>query len=225
MNKMKITKISNRNIIFTTKENSDWDLNLGLILGKKHNFIVDTGMGASNVKAMLDYLGDDSKPIIAINTHAHVDHIMGNWALESSQIVSHILCHEIMNKEWDKSQWDYIENNREYFDKEIIKCLPNVVFEGSMHFPEDGISLFHTPGHTEDSISVFDSSDKVLYIGDNFGVAKEKALIWTENLDQAKNLIETYKEYEFEICVPSHCQPQSREIISLLEKALAETLK
>ena len=37
-------------------------------------------------------------------------------------------------------------------------------------------------------------------------------------------MINAYKQYDFDICIPSHSQPQSREIISLLEAAYAEDL-
>ena len=222
---MDITKITDRNIIFTVPENADNDVNLGLILGKKHNFIIDTGMGASSVNAILDYLGDNLKPIVAINTHAHEDHILGNWVLEDSLIVSHVLCRELMNKNWDGKIKEDIQKNREYFDDEIRKCLPNLVFEGSLCFPEDGISVFHSPGHTEDCVSVYDSVDKILYIGDNFGVLEGVAQLWTKDLDSARRLIEAYKQYDFNICIPSHSKPQTREIIMLLQTALAEALK
>jgi len=219
---MKVTKITDRHIMFTVPENADYNMNLGLILGKKHNFIIDTGMGASNVNAILEYLAGDPKPIVVVNTHAHADHIMGNWVLEDSLIVSHTLCRDIMDKQWDRDIKEIIHKNREYYDDEIHKCLPNLVFEGSLQFPEDGISIFHTPGHTEDCISVYDAVDKVLYIGDNFGVSDGVAHLWAKGLHASQCLIETYKQYDFDICIPSHSEPQTREVITLLEIAVAK---
>jgi len=219
---MKITELTKRNIIFTVPENEEYDLNLGLIRGKKHNFIIDTGMGASNVSAILEYLGDDPKPIIAVNTHFHEDHILGNWALEDRIIVAHKLCRELIDKHWDGQLKRDIEKNRKYFDDKICKCLPNMVFEGSLHFPEDGVSLFHTPGHTDDGISVYDAVDKALYIGDNFGVIDGVAHIWTKPPGNIKPLLEIYKQYDFDICIPSHSKPQTKEVIALLEAAYKE---
>jgi len=225
---METTKVTDRHIIFTTPENADYDVNLGLILGKKHNFIIDTGMGASNIYVILEYLkhiGAASKPIIAVNTHAHTDHILGNWVLEDSLIVSHVLCRELIKQNWDGSLKKDIEENREYFDDEIRMCLPNMVFEGSVHFPEDGISLFHSPGHTEDGISVYDSVDKVLYIGDNFGIFDGVAQLWVKDLQVVQPLIEIYEQYDFNICIPSHSKPYTGNTITLLKMALAEAEK
>jgi len=99
------------------------------------------------------------------------------------------------------------------------------VFENSLQFSEEGITIFHTPGHTEDCISIYDSIDKVLYIGDNFGVSDGIAQLWTKDIQASQCLIETYKQYDFDICIPSHSNPQTRKIITLLEIALAEARK
>jgi len=207
---MRITKVTNRNITFSTPENAAYDVVLGLILGKRHNFIIDTGMGGNNVTTIIEYIGNDEKPIIAINTHAHADHILGNWVLENHTIISHILCREIIDKEWDGKIKKDMDRVKEYIDGEVHKCLPNLVFGNSIGFPEDGITIFHSPFHTEDCISVYDSVNKVLYTGDN---------------------IETYKKFDFDICIPAHTvrgsiEPlPSKNVITLLETALSEAQK
>ncbi|MCL2704464.1 MAG: MBL fold metallo-hydrolase [Defluviitaleaceae bacterium] len=220
---MKITKLTNRNIMFSTPEDADSDVHMGVILGTKHNFIVDTGIGGGCAEEMLKYIGGDSKPVIVINTHHDWDHIAGNWVFEGSAIIAHKLCRELMDKTWDEKIQRAVRNNR-YFKGEVRKCLPNLLFEGSMHFPEDGICIFHTPGHTQDGISVYDSVDKVLYVGDSFGVDDGEACYWGEEEDITgfRHMIETYKQYDFEICVSGHSEPQTKEVIVLLETALAE---
>ena len=149
--------------MFSTLEDKDAYVHMGVILGKKHNFIIDTGVGGDCANAMLEYIGEDSKPIIVINTHHDWDHAAGNWIFEGSTIIAHGLCYDIMDKMWDK-MIEWARQNDRYFNGEVHKCLPNLLFENSIYFPEDGISIFHTPGHTEDSISVFDSVDQVLHV-------------------------------------------------------------
>jgi len=95
---MKITKITNHHTTFSTPENESYDVIMGVIKGKKHNFIIDTGMGSGSAHTMLEYIGDDSKPLIVINTHHHTDHIMGNWVFEKHPIIAHALCREIKHK-------------------------------------------------------------------------------------------------------------------------------
>ena len=223
---MQIKKISDRNIVFWTKEDADGDVYMGVIFGVKHNFIIDTGIGRGCVDAMLEYIGDDSKPIVVINTHHDWDHVVGNWVLEGNTIVAHKLCYELMEKNWDMQVKRAKEMGR-YFAGEVRKCLPNLLFEGSMEFPEDGITLFHTPGHTEDSITVYDAVDKVLHAGDNFGIADGKAYYWGKQEDVASfcDIIEAYKRFDFDIYVSGHCEPHGNEVIGFMEIAIAKMEK
>lgn len=221
---MIITKIRNRNIMFTVAECTDGIVNMAVILGTKHNFIIDTGIGSDCVKAMLDYIGNDPKPIIVINTHGDWDHVAGNWMLEKNVIISHVLGREWMDKRWDEAiQW--AKENDRYFEGEICKCLPNMVFEGSLSFPDDGIKLFHTPGHTEGCISIYDSVDKVLHAGDSFGASEGKAYFWGTELSDFFRLIEAYKQCDFEICISGHSEPQTKDLMEYLEIALTEAME
>ena len=221
---MKPTKITGRNIMFTEPA-PQWgcDLNIGLILGAEHNFIIDTGNGSGSVAPVLEYIGTDTKPIVVINTHHDWDHAAGNWVFENSMIIAHKLCYELMDKHWDDMIRWAVEHKC-YFMGETRKCLPNLLFENTMQFPEDGIIIFHSPGHTVDGISVYDTVDKVLYTGDCFGVVDGVAQYWGAKEDAAgfRLMLETYKQYDFEICVSGHSEPQTREVILLLEAALAQ---
>jgi len=212
---MKITKVRNRNVMFTVPECANGIVNMAVILGKKHNFIIDTGIGGDCAQAMLDYISDDSKPIIVINTHGDWDHMAGNWVLEDKVIISHALAYEQMDKVWDQ-QIQWAKENDRYFEGEIRKCLPNLVFEGSMCFPEDGIRLFHTPGHTTGCISIYDAVDKVLHTGDSWG--NEPA--------ELQHQIEAYQQCDFETCISGHSGPHSKEkIFEWLATALTEAQK
>ena len=218
---MKITELTKRSIMFTVPEDGEGGIvNMNLILGKKHNFIIDTGTGESNVKAMLDYIGNDTKPIITIITHAHWDHIFGNSALKDEIIVSHTLARSIMDESWDTVVERILKERGEFVDANLHKCLPNLLFENSLHFPEDGISLFHTPGHSDDGISVYDAVDKALYVGDNFGVFDGVAYLWAKDPQDSRNFIEMYRKYDIEICIPSHSEPQTGVVMGLLDAAL-----
>jgi len=118
---MKPVKITDRNIMFTQPMNDHYDLNIGLILGNKHNFIIDTGLGSGSVKPIIEYIGSDKKPIIVVNTHCHWDHIWGNFMFENSLIIGHPLCRELQDKHWD----DVVKDYKESIDGEVRKCLVN----------------------------------------------------------------------------------------------------
>jgi len=203
--------------MFSQPMGKEYDLNLGLILGKAHNYVIDTGLGSGSVLPILDYIKSDGKPIIVINTHFHWDHIWGNWMFAGSPIISHTTCRELEDKYWDKQ----LQGNSKYVDGEVRKCLPNIVFDRSLYFPDDGISIFHTPGHSEDCISVFDAVDKVLYAGDNIGDTEDKIIPEIDTDTKTfMRLIETYKRYDFDICISGHNKPQNKSVLARMESSM-----
>ena len=216
---MKPIKITNRNIMFTQPMGQTYDLNMGLILGTKHNFVIDTGLGSGSVAPVLEYIGDDKKPIVVVNTHCHWDHIWGNWVFANSLIISHKLCRQLEDKHWDEA----IETLSDRIDGEARKCLPNMTFEGSLHFPDDGISMFHTPGHSPDSISIYDAVDKVLYAGDEIGDTDEEIVPWIDtDIQTMQRTIDIFKTIDFDICISGHNKPQTKAVLARMEAALPE---
>jgi len=216
---MKPIEITNRNIMFTEPMTKQYNLNIGLILGEKHNYVIDTGLGSGSVAPVLQYMGNDGKPIIVVNTHSHWDHIWGNWVFEKNMIISHSTCRELENAYWD----DAIQAFSSRIDGEVKKCIPNMVFDGNLYFPEDGITIFYTPGHTADCISVYDAVDKVLYVGDNIGDTEDEIIPEIEtDLPTFQRMIETYKQYEFDVCISGHNKPQMKDVIARMEIALLE---
>jgi len=217
---MKPTKITNRNIMFSEPMGSEYDLNLGLILGVKHNFVIDTGLGSGSVAPILEYLVGDTKPVIVINTHGDWDHYWGNHVFEHCQIIAHPICRETLEKHWDSE----VKRNEGKNDGEVRKCLPNVTFEGKLNFVEDGIMIFHTPGHTPCCISVLDMVDKVLYAGDNIGDTEEDILPQINtNKHIFRNTLGFYKGLDFNICISGHNKPQTKEVLLKMEAKLAES--
>lgn len=215
---MNPVKISARNTMFTQHrpfEGMDFDMNLGLILGRKNNFIIDTGFGSESVAPMLEAASD--KPIIVVNTHSHWDHVWGNCVFEKNIIIAHPLCEKFMNSDWNAD----IKKFSRYIRGDAKKCPPNLTFEGILRFPEDGVTIFHSPGHSADCISVYDETDRVLYVGDNIGDTYDKPVPEIEtDVATFKRVIETYKKYPFEICISGHNTPQGREILSRMESEL-----
>ena len=219
---MKPTRITDRNIMFSQPMTNDYDLNLGLILGIKHNFVIDTGLGSGSVEPVLEYIGNDSKPIVVINTHSHWDHIWGNWVFGNSLIISHTTCYELEDRYWDDALQEFAES----IDGQVQKCLPNMVFEGRLYMPDDRIVIFHTPGHSKDSISVYDSVDRILYAGDNIGDTEEEIVPWIgTDLTTFQGLIETYKQYNFDICISGHNKPQKKAVLERMESKLEDAWK
>lgn len=206
---MKIEKIKNRSILFTQSPSS-WDLNIHLIMGNKYNYIIDTGLGSLSIEPIKEYIKNDNKPIIVINTHYHWDHIWGNSSLQDCIIISHRLCKELIESEWE----EMIHKNKNYLNGEVEICLPNLVFEKELYFPEDKIRIIYTPGHTIDSISVIDEEEKIINVGDNVGDTLDEIVpsIYCEK-DLYINTLLRYKEMDFDTCISGHNVILGKDVI------------
>lgn len=207
---MKIEKIKNRSILFTNNTPWGWDVHMQLIMGDKYNYIIDTGLGSLNTLPIKDYLKDDNKPIIVINTHSHWDHIWGNSSLKECTIISHKLCREMIDTNWDET----MEKYQKFVQGEAEMCLPSITFEKELYFPEDKIRLIYTPGHTIDSISVLDEVDKVIHVGDNIGDSMDELIPSLYcNKEVYRSTLLKYKELDFVVCISGHNKVLEKRII------------
>lgn len=198
---MEINKISERNIIFSQYVPDGWNLNMHLIKGDSYNYIIDSGLGTEDIDEVLEYIKDDKKRIVLINTHYHWDHIWGNSRLKDEIIISHRLCKQIIDEKWD----DMISKNKQYIHGETEKCLPNITFEEELYFEEDKIRITYTPGHTVDGICIFDEVDRVLNVGDNIGDDMDNLVPHLVcSIDEYVKSLNKYLEYDFVYCVSGH---------------------
>ena len=216
---MQIDKIGSRNIIFSHIDIEEWncDLNLHLIIGKNRNYIIDTGFGSESIEPIKEYLSGNYKPIIVINTHSDWDHIWGNHCFRNSIIISHKLCRGLIEEHWTETLIDY----KQFIRGEVIQCLPNLLIEDTIYFPDDEVRIFYTPGHTVDCISVFDEHDNVLNVGDNIGDTISE-IVPEINTDKATYIqtIQKYKSLNIEACISGHNKILGQEIFDKIIETL-----
>lgn len=213
---MKIVKLSERHIIFKY-DLTEWDLNLHLIVGQKYNYLIDTGLGSASVEPVLEYLKDNPHPIIVINTHHDWDHVWGNGSFLKHMIIAHWRCRDMIMEEWD----EMLDGNKRYIAGEASMCLPNMVFDNMLYFPDDKIRLIHTPGHTRDSISVLDEVEKVINVGDNIGDTVEEIVPCIETAKEVyQNTLMRYMALDIESCVSGHNIVLGKEVFGTIRKAL-----
>lgn len=200
-------KISNSTTIFTFDNIENCLTNVFLIKKPSRIFIIDTFCGPDSMRPILQPIknSEAEKEVIVINTHFHWDHVWGNCCFKKSHIISHRLCRKLLDELWNKQ----IEENKKYMLGKVEKMLPNITFNEKVMFEEDGIEIFYSPGHTEDSISVFDHDEKILYAGDNL----EKPLIYFEgdNIQRYIETIENYLKYDFKKVVAGHTENLTKE--------------
>ena len=204
---MQIANIGSRGILFTFYD-LKMPTNVYVINTEDTYFIIDTYLGEEPMIAIVDYLTNEygDKKKIIVNTHSDWDHIWGNSYFEDNMIIGHVKC-----------VIDIVENGevalKEYADlkRGFVKLVPpNTILKGNMEFDE-GVEIFYSPGHSEDSISVLDKVDSVIYAGDNI----EFPIPYIQHDDIAIYLetLKTYEDINADIYIGGHTGIENIEIV------------
>ena len=166
---------------FIFDEIEDYRTCVFLIERQSRLFLLDTFCGTESMSGVQTHLStlNPGRQLFVINSHFHWDHVWGNASFKTAPIIAHDLCYDELDANWELQ----VENNKQHISGCIEKVLPSLTFEGSLSFREEGLEIFHSPGHTRDCISIFDRHERALYVGDNL----EKPIIYVEDPD-----IDTY---------------------------------
>ena len=147
-----------------------------LIVGEKRALLFDTGMGISDLKKVVARL--TKLPIILLNSHTHNDHVGDNW--EFSRIYG-------MDTDFTRqnARGSRLDAQAEITSDQICGGLPKGLDPAAYVTPpwkitaytHDGdrfdlgnrtLEVIATPGHTPDSICVFDRTNGLLFTGDTY---------------------------------------------------------
>jgi len=143
------------------------------IMGLDKCVIIDTGTGAGDFQAYVDRnINTKGLPYLVINTHVHFDHVGGNHRFQGQKgfkgvhmsganmtfsknidINSLCLAHNCTVKHYEVDRW-LKEGDRIYLD-DLDKRN------------ETSLEIIEAPGHTPDSIAVYNHAEKLLFVGDN----------------------------------------------------------
>lgn len=183
-----------------TYDNIDNYLTSVFLIEKEKFYLIDTFCGSKSMMPIQERIAHSKikKEVVVINTHFHWDHVWGNCSFSESNIISHEKCRDLMDEMWDAQ----LGKNSKYISGQVEKQLPNMTFNDKIQFIQDGIELFYSPGHTEDSISIFDHEAGILYVGDNL----EKPIVYVENSDLNAyiNTLKKYLAYRPKRIIASH---------------------
>lgn len=201
---MRINALSQRHIVFMYDGIfADMFLNIHVIVGKRYSFIIDTGMGSEHAKDVRDYLmkQDRVRDMVVINTHEHWDHIWGNGFFDAQWIIAHQKCRQAMDLNWDAD----VRKLGHRSQGKIKKRLPNLLFDSTLEFAEEGIVLGYAPGHTDNDIYVYDAQEKILNVGDNIGDTDAEPIPeLTLSGDEYRRSIELYQSLDCRHVVSGH---------------------
>jgi glyoxylase-like metal-dependent hydrolase (beta-lactamase superfamily II) len=149
-----------------------------LVLGTMRALLFDTGMGISNIRAVVDKL--TSLPVSVLNSHTHDDHVGDNWRFR-----------DIYGMDTDFTR----SNAKGSRDDAQAEIAPGEVCGGPppgfnaaqyatkpfqiSHWMHDHdridlggrvLAVIATPGHTPDAIALLDEKNGLLFTGDTFYV-------------------------------------------------------
>jgi glyoxylase-like metal-dependent hydrolase (beta-lactamase superfamily II) len=147
-----------------------------LVVGRDKALLFDTGMGISNIQAVV--AGLTKLPVSVVNSHTHNDHVGDNWRF--SDVYG-------MDTEFTRAnaRGSREDAQAELAPDEICGALP-AGFDAKaystkpfhiMHWLHDGdkidlggrtLKVIGTPGHTPDSIALLDEKNGLLFTGDTF---------------------------------------------------------
>lgn len=160
---------------FAISEYRHWEeTHCYLLCGNNRAILIDTGLGVSNIKNIVDSL--TKLPITVVTTHAHWDHIGGH------RYFNDIAVHAT-EKEWLSVEFplplQVVKNNLtkvpcdfpSEFDLDayhIFQGTPQTILHNGDLLDLGGriLKVIHTPGHSPGHCCFYESARKYLFTGD-----------------------------------------------------------
>jgi glyoxylase-like metal-dependent hydrolase (beta-lactamase superfamily II) len=147
-----------------------------LILGDKRALLFDTGMGISNIKKLVEHL--TRLPVSVINSHTHNDHVGDNWRFSSVYGMDTAFTRQSAKGSSADSQAEITPDMLcgplpAGFDPRAYRTRPFRItnwLHGGEKIDLGGrvLEVILTPGHTPDSISLWDAQNGLLFTGDMY---------------------------------------------------------
>jgi glyoxylase-like metal-dependent hydrolase (beta-lactamase superfamily II) len=219
---MDVTKTGQRGFVFSFHE--PFLTNVYVVMGDKATYICDTFLGPDPVEQILGWFnenGYDLKKFSVFYSHYHYDHVWGTCTLDSSTVIAHEKCRELLLEHGESEIQEYGES----MIGDVTLVLPNVTFRQKIELHHENLIFWHTPGHTPDCASLYDPEDAVLFVGDN--VESPIPYVNAPDIDGYLKSLESYLEMDWDLLVPSHDSPRKnanliRENIDYLSRFSSE---
>jgi glyoxylase-like metal-dependent hydrolase (beta-lactamase superfamily II) len=173
--------------VYAIYEESQWEEVISyLFVGTRRALLFDTGMNIGDMKQLTDALTD--KPVFVVNSHGHADHFGCNyeyrcvWAFDDAEGWARFISgygwphDEAMESgEFEKASfWPFCAGGNRlprHFNKRTYYVPPYTI----THWVKEGdvidlgnmrLTVYSTPGHSTDSISLLDREHGLLAVGD-----------------------------------------------------------
>jgi len=127
--------------------------------------VVDAGMqGPDEEKQIVSYIEDNQlKPVLLLNTHTHIDHILGNTFLAEKYNLP-LAAHHDAEKFLTNAATYAITFGITMNDvKSIDRFLDDT---GTVDFGDSSLRILYTPGHADGSLCFYSADDGFVIAGD-----------------------------------------------------------
>lgn len=175
----------------------------GVVAGPDWAVVIDTLMPQESLGIRKFVEEKLALPIrYVINTHHHADHSWGNCFFPGATIIGHERCRQMLLDRTPSALEVARQDNPLYKDLTIIP--PQITFQDGTFTLQVGkrhLTLFSTPGHSEDGISVLVEEDRILFAGDAF---MPLPFIVEGNLTQYIETIQTFPDMGLENIIQGH---------------------
>lgn len=204
---------------------------LGIISGKKHALVIDSGNSANHAQAFLSQIKNKKlSPILAVFlTHWHWDHSFGLHEMDITTICheqTKLALKELLPYSWsDEALDERVKKGIEIaFCADMIKAeygsnrdihirLPEITFNNQMEIDLGGLHCIieHVGGdHSSDSSIIYIPEDKVLFLGDCiYANMYEGPYHYT--IPNVLALLDKIEKYDAHTYVLSHQIPQTKQ--------------
>ncbi len=142
----------------------------GVVAGPQWAVVIDTLMPQETLEVRKFIEDRLNLPIkYVIDTHHHADHCWGNCLFPDATIIGHELCRQMLLNRTPSALEVASQENPLYRQLTIVP--PHITFQDgylNLQVGKKHLSLFPTPGHSEDGISVLVEEERILFAGDAF---------------------------------------------------------
>ena len=199
--------------------------NMFLIKKSFSCLLIDCGIGLFNIKQFLNGLGFENIKLFL--THSHFDHSGGIKFFEGKEII--IANKQLFNNLKNKNLWAVEFLKPELFSKSHIKdktvkdFCKNFKIEVPLglelykktiiHLGNHCFVIVGAPGHTDDSVILFDKNKKIIISGDALYQGKPYFQMPNSNIVNFRNSLNMIKNINPDICLAGHNKPLNKKEI------------
>lgn len=209
-------------------------VNSYLLVRENGIVVIDTGMpgNAEKIVSYVENLGYKSSYIkTIILTHSDIDHSGSAKKLRELTGAKIAISDIDAPRVEGKMELKKLKGPFAPFLRAMFKLSKFQIFEPDVLLREgdqiEGLSVIHTPGHTDGSISLYSRGNLSMFVGDALwgddkGEAKSPSSIVTADMEEAWKSIKKISTFECNIILPGHGNPIMPEATKKVKELLAK---